>query len=896
ERALISAVIAQNRPFSQQEYQQLDIYQHTSQLIEKRLNVVLTYFPNTPEITLAQSDLQRTYKQDYQVLRSAIIQSSQAGQPYSVNATEWFDQATEAVNAILNLSHAIDLHINEDIETIKAGARYTVIALFATMLLVVIVFIVAFIVTYRRILMPLSELEYSANTIAKGNFSQAIHVVAHDEFGDVAQAFEVMRNYLLNDRERRQKAEDELRKLSTAIEQSVSAIIITDTNGITEYVNPQFLATTGYDADEVVGQKFSMLNSGKTTHATFVNLWNTIKQGKVWQGELFNKKKNGELYWEMVSISPVRNRQGQIAHYIGIQHDITERKALEQRLNFMAYHDDLTKLPNRILLADRFKQLTTHAQRLDNKIALLILDLDRFKIINDSLGHRIGDQILIEVARRLKNTARSCDTIARYGGDEFVILADGFTSIEALIDLAKRLVDAFTGAITVEEHQLHVSTSIGISIWPDDGEDMDTLLSHADTAMYHAKDLGRGQFQFFTDELNLQTSQRLRLENDLRGAINNQELELYYQPQVHLASGKIIGSEALIRWNHPEFGLISPIHFIPLAEETNLIRPIGEWVLRTACEQAIQWNNAGHPDLSMAVNVSVRQLDDPGFIPCLTAILQNSELDPARLEIEITESSVMNQPDKMLEVLNIIKQLGVKLALDDFGTGYSSLSYLRRFPFDKLKIDRSFIKEITHKPEDAAIAQSIGEMAHSLNMTVLAEGVETDIQAAYMRRGTCDEIQGYLISPPVPVQEFEQLLNRPELYISRIKDDLEQPTVLIVDDQPNVRHAIRRTIKQPWLNILEAEDGYAALDILAIHPVQVIIADYHMPGIDGIDLLNRVKDLYPEAVRIALSGTVLKENIVRAINQGAVHRFVLKPWNDDELKSIVLDTFRQHTA
>ncbi|MCW9015000.1 MAG: EAL domain-containing protein, partial [Gammaproteobacteria bacterium] len=853
ERALISTVIAQQRPFTQKEYQLLDFYQSSNLAIEKRLRSILQMFPVTPEITFARTELQQTHNQDYQSLRTAILDSSASGQPYPVNAAEWFTQATDAVNAVLNLSSAVDLHFSDDIEIIKTQNRHTVLALIVTLILVLSIFIISFMATYRRILMPLRELEHSAHTIARGDFSHAIEIMTEDEFGEVAEAFEVMRNYLFNDRERRQKAEDELRKLSTAIEQSVSSIIITNAKGTTEYINPQFHLTTGYSSDEVIGHRFNLVSSGQTPPATYRDLWNTIKQGKVWEGELLNKKKNGELYWELVSISPVRNREGKIAHYISVQHDITERKALEEQLNFMAYHDELTRLPNRILLADRFEQLTSHARRSQGKIALLILDLDRFKLINDSLGHRIGDQLLIEVARRLKHIARSSDTIARYGGDEFVILVNGFTQIETLIDLAQRLIEVFAEAMIIEEHSLHVSASIGISVWPDDGDDMETLLRQADTAMYLAKDSGRGQFQFFTDELNQQISQRLRLENDLRQAMSNDELELYYQPQIQLASGTIIGAEALIRWNHPELGQIPPVQFIPLAEETHLIRPIGAWVLQSACNQAVQWIDSGHPELSIAVNVSARQLDDKDFVSQLKTILENTGLDPDRLEIEITESAVMIHPEKMLDLLNNIKQLGVKLSLDDFGTGYSSLSYLRRFPFDKLKIDRSFIMEITNKPQDAAIARSISEMAHDLNMTVLAEGVETDIQAAYVRRCCCDEIQGYLISRPLPAAEFEQFINLADKPAQHINDAAEQPTILIVNEQSSERDAIRKIIKQPGFKILDTEDGHKALDILARYPVQVIITDYHLADIDGKNLLDRVKDLYPEVIRIAFS-------------------------------------------
>lgn len=778
ERALISAVIAQHRPFNAEEYDLLRIYKHTRDVIGKQMDDMLGFFPDTAEILAAQENLQHTYKKNYQALLSAVMQSSRNGLAYPVTAREWFDRSTEAVDAIINLSGAIDSHINDDIELIKSHSRNTVTALFFTVLLVMMIFTIAFAITFQRIIMPLRELEWSANTIARGDFSVPVQIFSKDEFADVAKAFEVMRDYLLNDRERRQKAEDQLRKLSTAIEQSTSSIIITDIHGVTEYVNPQFYQTTGYTPEEVIGHKFNLRGTDKKILPSHDDLFRTIRNGHVWQGELLNKKKNGDLRWDLVSVSPVRNREGKIAHFICIQHDITERKALEKRLDYMAYHDELTGLPNRTLLIDRFEQHCVTAKRLNEKVFLLMLDLDRFKLINDSLGHRIGDRLLVEVANRLKQTARGSDTVARYGGDEFVILASGFSDKDMPIDLSKRLLSAIEQTLAIESYQLHVSASIGITLWPDDGDDMDTLLRQADTAMYHAKSLGRGQFQFFTRELNQQVTQRLRLENDLRDAIENQEFEIYYQPQVSLKSGKIVGAEALIRWNHPELGLVSPDQFIATAEDTNLIIPIGEWVIRSALKQAIEWKKLGHTTLSMAVNVSTRQLDDASFISQLISSLETFGLEAEYLEIEITESSVMSQPEKMLYVLNSIKSLGIKLALDDFGTGYSSLSYLRRFPFDKLKIDRSFIKDIASKPEDAAIIRTIGEIAHNLNMTVTGEGVETDIQATYMRHCGCDEIQGYLISRPIPAAQFELLLRQSATYLPRIADESEPSSTL----------------------------------------------------------------------------------------------------------------------
>lgn len=756
ERALISTVISQNRPFTRNEYKLLDNYQNTTNLTAKRLDIVLNFFPETSDIVAAQHKLNKIYFQNYQQLRSVIINHSQNAQPYPIDSISWFHRATEAVNAILILSKAINQHFIQDIEKLKAKTFHTIISLIVTVFIVIIVFSTGFFITYCRILSPLMKLEKSANFISKGDFTHSLSPMVNDEFGKVGIAFEVMRDYLLKDKTRREKVEQELLKLNTAIEQSVSSVVITDINGITEYVNPQFYKTSGYSINEVIGQKFNFIRSGKTPESIYRDLWTTIKEGKVWQKELLNRKKNGELYWTLVSISPVCNQEGLISNFISIQHDITERKQLEERLNYMAYHDELTTLPNRFLLIDRYKQITSGVNRKEQKVALLLLDLDQFKLINDNLGHHVGDKVLIEVSNRLKSIVRDSDTIARYGGDEFIILANSFVNIASIFELIKRINDVFKEVITVEEHQLHVTSSIGISIWPDDGKEMEVLLGKADTAMYHAKDMGRGCFQFYTKKLNLQSSQRLQMENNLREAISNHEFELFYQPQIHIESGELIGVEALIRWNHKELGSIPPLEFIPLAEESNLIKPIGEWVLQTACAQAKKWQDMGYSNLTMAVNLSARQLDDKHFVQTLKKMLKSIQNKSSCLEIEITETSVMNSPDKMHDILNEIKMLDVKLAMDDFGTGFSSLSYLRRFPFDKIKIDRSFITDITHNTEDAAIVKSIIELSHSLNKTVIAEGVETLAQAKKLTTFNCDEIQGYLISKPLSAAQFEE--------------------------------------------------------------------------------------------------------------------------------------------
>jgi diguanylate cyclase (GGDEF)-like protein/PAS domain S-box-containing protein len=731
--------------------------------------ILAEQYPKTEGLKNALERFKRIYLGDFQEIRTKVLEASAKRNPYPISELVWFSEASRAVDTITELSEAFNQHIRSDTATIQKSANNTVIALVATVLLVLVLFALAYLITYRRILIPLRVLDKAAKTIEKGDLKQRVSVDAQDEFGRLGKSFEQMRLSLLEDREHRELVEQELRKLHQAIEQSVSSLVITDAKGVTEYVNHRFELTTGYRQEDIIGKKYNQIRSGQTPISVYDELWKTIKAGDTWEGELLNKKKNGELFWELVSISPVRDRQGMITHFIGMQHDITQRKAMEERLNYLAYHDDLTGLPNRTLLSDRFNQLTSQSKRRSKQIALLMLDLNRFKLINDSLGHETGDRVLVEIGKRLLHMARMGDTIARYGGDEFVVLLPDIESINAVTEIARRINFTISTPLEIDERILHVSCSVGVAIWPNDGEKLDNLLSNADAAMYQAKTRSGEKLQFFTEELNNQVQHRMNMESDLREAINHGELELYYQPQLNLANNTITGMEALLRWHHPKHGMVPPDHFIHLAEETGLILPIGEWVLSQACNQLKQYHEMGFSDLMVAVNVSVRQLEGQNMTLFIKQILNQTGINPACLEIEITESVMMEDPERMIESLRELKQLGIRLALDDFGTGHSSLSYLQRFPFDKLKIDRAFIRHIIESPDDAAIAMTIGAMAKSLKLEVIAEGVETEEQMEFLKKCGCNEIQGYLISRPVPASQFARLLSkyRPPLYLAK---------------------------------------------------------------------------------------------------------------------------------
>ncbi|MDP2827315.1 MAG: EAL domain-containing protein [Sulfuricellaceae bacterium] len=687
---------------------------------------------------------------------------------------------------------------------------------------------------------------------------------------------------IMRDISERKAAEAELRKLSQALEQSADTIIITDRDGVIEYANPYFYALTGYAAEEIIGHNPRVWQSGETPVETYREMWQTILAGQVWRGEVRNRKKNGELFWETATlspvknekgeithfvgvkhditsskeaeeklrlwqralessvnaititdatqadfpyvyvnpaferitgysaeealgkngrflqnqdadqpelenirravkeqrdgkallrnyrkdgslfwnelyISPVRNDAGQVTHYIGIQNDVTERKQYEEQLAYQSAHDTLTQLPNRNLAQDRLVQGIIFARRAGRQLALLFINLDNFKLINESLGHNLGDQLLQVMAQRISGCVRSGDTVARLGGDDFMIILPDVVQEAFVSHLADQVLAAVSQSVVIESHHLTVTCSIGISLFPRDGEDASTLLKNADAAMYRAKDQGRNGIQYYTAEINSRIFQRLMLENSLRVALERNEFALHYQPQVSLLSGQMIGMEALLRWRHPEMGMISPANFIPLAEETGLIIPIGAWVLHTACQQTKAWHDAGLPPVRVAVNLSARQFREN--IPQLVEkALAESGLPPQYLELEITESAAMQHAESTEKTLTSLRDMGVRLSIDDFGTGYSSLSYLKRFPINKLKLDQSFVRDIITDPDDAAISMAIIALAHGMKLDVIAEGVETESQLSFLCSHGCDAIQGYYFSRPVASEQMEQLL------------------------------------------------------------------------------------------------------------------------------------------
>ncbi len=526
--------------------------------------------------------------------------------------------------------------------------------------------------------------------------------------------------------------------------------------------NPAMARMHGYDSPgQLMAEVSDVARQLFADPGQFEELRQVLKEHNVAHNvELEVCRQDGSKKWLLANVRSVRGGNGTVLHYEGTVQDITERKNAEKQIQVMAYYDALTGLPNRTLLQDRMSVALASARRHREKVALLFLDLDQFKSINDSLGHSVGDLLLKEVAERLKKWSREQDTVARLAGDEFVLLLTGVKETADAAVAAQRIIDTMAIGFAVHDHPLNVTCSIGISIFPDDCTAAEALVKNADMAMYCAKQNGRNSFQFFTQDMSVGAMERLRLENSLRGALERAEFFLVYQPQINIVTGRITGTEALLRWRHPELGLVPPDKFIPFAEHSGLIISIGEWVLKTACAQAREWQNEGLPAVPVAVNVSSVQFRQRTFVDLIRTVLRETGLEPQYLELELTESLLISNADVMLSILQELKEMGVKLSIDDFGTGYSSLSYLRHFPVYKLKIDRSFVRDLTVDADDDAITDTIINMAKSLNLTVVAEGVESETQISFLRQHKCDEIQGYYFSKPLVAEEAAERMRQ----------------------------------------------------------------------------------------------------------------------------------------
>ena len=550
----------------------------------------------------------------------------------------------------------------------------------------------------------------------------------------------------------RLNAEAHILMLSQGLEHSASGVIITNEQGIISYTNISFSNMTGYGPNEAKGRHPGFLGSTNQGYEAYQTIKSALVLGQEWRGEFCARRKNGELFWALSSISPIHNHQNQISHFIINLEDISDRKDAEVMIEHLAYYDPLTDLPNRRMMQDRLDLAMKRSRRLDSPTALLYIDLDRFKQVNDTLGHQTGDQLLIEMSNRFQSGLREDDTICRLGGDEFAVILHNIQRDTDAALVADKLVEQAAFPFYLGGTEVFVGASIGIALYPKDAADAESLIKHADIALYHAKEQGKSTYCFYNRELNEASSGRLALESALRHALERNELSLMYQPKIDLASNAVIGVEALLRWTSPEYGAISPARFIPIAEETRQIIPIGEWVLKTACNQQVAWQKQGL-DLTMAVNLSAVQFHTPNLIERIAAIIDATGINPAFLELELTESALVQKPDDVAETLGKLRSLGLGIAIDDFGTGYSSLSYLKKFPVNTLKIDQSFVRDLAHDSGDRAIAQSVVALGSNLSIKTVAEGVESLEQNDILKTMGCDLVQGFLYARPITAEE-----------------------------------------------------------------------------------------------------------------------------------------------
>lgn len=893
ERALVARAIAEARPLTASERAQLSYSRSVIEESRRMLEQQLVPFSGDDHINMARKKMHDELTVHYEVIRGAVYQAEAEGASYPVSAAEWFEDASRAVDSVIVLAEALNNHLAQDVLQVRQTAERSAFILNVVIAVIVLVFAYTAHVIFRRVVVPLQRLRSSAMTISRGELESPIVVDTKDELGQLGRAMEMMRVALLDDRSEREQNERVLRKLTHVLEQSVSAIVITDPDGVVEYVNPQFSRDTGYEPKEIVGRKHNLLGSNHTPEYVYRDLWQTISQGKIWEGELVNRKKDGSVYHNLVIISPVKNKHGLVKNFVGIYHDITQHRELESHLAHVASHDQLTGLPNRSLLAERFEKLCMSQNDGQGSLTISVLNIRRFSGINENLGHKAGDQVLQEVARRLNDSVQMGDTVARFGADEFVLLLNEPKTPDTATSYVDYLIEQASAPILVQGQSLNISFVSGISLCPRDGQELDDLIAKAESALAQAKGSQGQPIRYFTAEMNDIAARRFRIEADLKRAIEINELSLYFQPKVNLASGQPVGAEALARWTHPELGAISPAEFIPVSEESGTIVELGNWVLTEACRTLKEWH-ASQPGLRMGVNVCAYQLYSEEFAKLVEALIERFSLPADCLELEITEGVVMENPELMAERLNQLKDVGVRLAIDDFGTGYSSLAQLMRFPFDILKVDREFVKNITTSPDSAGLAKLIVSLGSHMNLQVVAEGAETEAQACYLRQLGCEVLQGFYYSHPLPAHEALNTLSSVTLSLPDCSSGVEEKTILLLDDEVNILRSLRRVLRRDGYKIVDTTEPDEAFNLLAIHQPQVVLVDQRMPSMDGVEFLQKVKELYPEMIRIVLSGYTDLNTVTSAVNRGHIYKFMTKPWNDEELCSTVAEAFEAH--
>ncbi|MDD0843536.1 EAL domain-containing protein [Pseudomonas sp. Gutcm_11s] len=687
----------------------------------------------------------------------------------------------------------------------------------------------------------------------------------------------------------------EIRTRTRAVEASVNAVIITDAEQADHpivYANPAFERITGYSVQEVLGRNCRFLQGAERDQPELDNIRRALAAQEEGAALLRNFRKDGSEFWNDLRVAPVVNDRGKLSHFVGILHDVTESKRYQEELEHQANHDSLTGLPNRNLLNDRIGQAIAFAGRDNSPFTVAFMDIDNFKVVNDSLGHGIGDRLLVEIAARLRGGIRDIDTIARLGGDEFVIvLVDGMQLSEQ-INWLEGLKNRIATPVILDDQEILVSCSIGFCCYPADGRDVETLLRNADTAMYQAKHQGRNRICAFMPEMNEQVQTRLALERQIRHALQNQEFIVFYQPQLDLQSGRLCGFEALVRWSR-DGSIVSPAEFIPLAEETGWIASIDFYVFEVVCRQLVIWREFFGQDLSVAVNFSAISFAEDDFIERILGVLKAQAIPPRWIKVELTETILASDAGEVQKKMQRLCDVGVRFSIDDFGTGYSSLGYLKRFPFRQLKIDRSFITDILTEPDSASLARSMISIGHNLGIRVIAEGVEQAEQMSFLRAAGCDELQGYFYSPPLPPLACMQFLqgNAPLSLPTNIIDGSAR-YLLVIDSGAQEMEELRRTLRLESYTILNAADGSEALSLMATHPVDVVLADLELADMSGVDFLRKIRTIYPDAVRMLLGNANAVASILKALNEGVIYRFVTSPWEAEDLRNQVRDAFQ----
>ena len=691
-----------------------------------------------------------------------------------------------------------------------------------------------------------------------------------------------------------QLAQERLQLDDTIFDATRDGVYVTDAAGTIVSVNRALTEITGYSAEELIGRNPRMLQSGRHGPEFYQAMWQSLLRTGRWEGEIWNRRCNSELYPHRLTIRAVCDEQGQVQNYIGVSTDITQVHRYRDQAEHLAHHDPLTDLPNRLLLRSRLEHAVEQAGRHRQQLALLMLDLDRFRGVNDSLGHAAGDELLSRVGDTLRRHLGSRGNLARPSSDEFAVLLEDLETPQQAAGLAIDLLELMDRPLILSAgREVFPRASIGISIYPDDAERADDILRDAYAAVRSAKAAGGGTYRFYTAQMNSEASRTLELETALRRAQLRGELVLHYQPKVELRDGRICAAEALLRWRRADGSLTAPGDFIPLAERTGLIISLGAWVIEEACRQLRAWTDAGLDSLAVAVNVSALQFRDPALEEVIRTALQRHDIAPARLELELTESMLMENPEQAGQRLRSLKALGVGLALDDFGTGYSSLAYLRQFPIDCLKIDRSFVHTMVQDSGAATIAMSIIDLAHRMQLTVVAEGVETDAQLGLLRRRGCDQVQGFLLSEPRPAADFEKLLQAGRA-LAPPEPGTDEHLLLVGTAQQTAD--LERLLENQGYRLLRAETPGQALELLARHRVALLLAQHHLPQMQGSELLARVKLQYPDTVRLLLAHPDELTSALREVNRGVLYKILFLPWEPEALLEEIREALEYYQA